>query len=301
MKGFRGRWGTNPQDIKVGVLQPIGRISYYDAMSHCRRILLDFDTSIKQKGPRHLHPSQIGYFCTNETPTGAHIGVSKNYSMMTYVSLAAPVQPLLTWLTTRGGMIAIAKADNVMKITGTRIKINGGVVGFSEEPVLLLQVLKLLKWTACLAPLTSVSFNTTDREISIYVDEGRPTRPLWHLAADAAQDVNPPQMATYINAHPEFTPSWRDLVLGSLPLTQDRKISDVDFIDPLGDRQATLQDYVTALNPYKGSIEYVDPYESNEAYISWWGAQDLTKQHTHIEIHPSTMMGLMVSLIQLRL
>lgn len=297
MKGFRGRWGTNPQDIKVGVLQPIGRISYYDAMSHCRRILLDFDTSIKQKGPRHLHPSQIGYFCTNETPTGAHIGVSKNYSMMTYVSLAAPVEPLLTWLTTRGGMIAIAKADNVMKITGTRIKINGGVVGFSEEPVLLLEVLKLLKWTACLAPLTSVSFNTTDREISIYIDEGRPTRPLWHLAADAAQEVSPPQMATYINAHPEFTPSWRDLVLGSLPLTQDRKISDVDFIDPLGDRQASLKEYVTALSPYKGSIEYVDPYESNEAYISWWGAQDLTKQHTHIEIHPSTMMGLMVSLI----
>lgn len=295
MKGFRGRWGTNPQNTKVGVLQPIGRISYYDAMSHCRRILLDFDTSIKQKGPRHLHPSQIGYFCTNETPTGAHIGVSKNYSMMTYVSLAAPVKPLLTWLTSRGGMIAIAKADNVMKVTGTRIKINGGVVGFSNEPVLLVQVLKLLKWTACLAPLTSVSFNTTDREISIYVDEGRPARPLWHL--DQSVKPEPPQMALYINAHPEFTPSWRDLVLGSLPLTKDRKISDVDFIDPLGDRAASLNDYIAALNPYKGSIEYVDPYESNEAFISWWGAQDLTNQHTHIEIHPSTMMGLMVSLI----
>ena len=297
MKGFRGRWGTNPQNTKVGVLQPIGRISYYDAMSHCRRILLDFDTSIKQKGPRHLHPSQIGYFCTNETPTGAHIGVSKNYSMMTYVSLAAPVQPILSWLTSRGGMIAIAKADNVMKVTGTRLKINGGVVGFSDQPLLLVEVLKLLKWTACLAPLTSVSFNTTDREISIYVDEGRPARPLWHLEQTAAA-AQAPQMATYINAHPEFTPSWRDLVLGSLPLTKDRKISDVDFIDPLASTpEATLKDYVTALNPYKGSIEYVDPYESNEAFISWWGAQDLTNQHTHIEIHPSTMMGLMVSLI----
>jgi len=294
MKGFRGRWGTNPQNVKVGVLQPIGRISFYDAMSHCRRILLDFDTSMKQKGPRHLHPSQIGYFCTNETPTGAHIGVSKNYTMLTYVSLAAPIQPILKWLETRGQMISIAKADNVMKITGTRIKINGGVVGFSSKPLLLIKVLKLLKWTACLAPLTSVSFNTIEREISLYIDEGRPVRPLWHLTEGGVW----PQMATYINAHPEFTPSWRDLVLGSLALTKDRKISDVDFIDPMAARpEAVLEDYVTELEPYAGAIEYVDPYESNEAYISWWGAKDLTKQHTHIEIHPSTMMGLMVSLI----
>jgi DNA-directed RNA polymerase beta subunit len=99
MKGFRGRWGTTSANTKTGVLQPVGRISYYDAMSHCRRILLDFDTSMKQKGPRHLHPSQIGYFCTNETPTGAHIGVTKNYSMLTYVSLAQPIQPILDWLT----------------------------------------------------------------------------------------------------------------------------------------------------------------------------------------------------------
>lgn len=294
MKGFRGRWGTTPQNTKTGVLQPVGRISYYDAMSHCRRILLDFDTSMKQKGPRHLHPSQIGYFCTNETPTGAHIGVTKNYSMLTYVSLAAPVDPLLSWLQTRGGMVPIAKANKELRITGTRIKINGGVVGFSDTPTSLLHVLKLLKWTACLAPLTSVSFNTTEREIRLYIDEGRPVRPLWHLDENGGW----PKMAQYINMNPNFVPSWRDLILGSLELTKDRKISDVDFIDPLQNRpDATLEDYIAELEPYAGCIEYVDPYESNEAYISWWGAKDLTKQHTHIEIHPSTMMGLMVSLI----
>lgn len=294
MKGFRGRWGTTSANTKTGVLQPVGRISYYDAMSHCRRILLDFDTSMKQKGPRHLHPSQIGYFCTNETPTGAHIGVTKNYSMLTYVSLAQPIQPILDWLTNRGQMISIARANNVVKASGTRIKINGGVVGFSTNPVILTHVLKLLKWTACLAPLTSVSFNTTEREISLYIDEGRPVRPLWHLDSDGKW----PKMATYIESNPDFIPSWRDLVLGSLELTKNRKIADVDFIDPLASKpNVSLEDYIAELTNYAGSIEYVDPYESNEAYISWYGSKDLTKQHTHIEIHPSTMLGLMVSLI----
>lgn len=294
MRGFRGRWGTSPQNEKSGVLQPVARISFFDAASHSRRILLDFDTSLKQKGPRQLHPSQIGYFCTNETPTGAHIGVTKNYTMLTYVSLAAPVAPVLNWLETRGGMTSIFAADLVLRSTGTIVKINGGTVGFVKEPIRLLAVLKLMKWTACLAATASVSFNTFDREIRIYLDEGRPLRPLWHLAAGGQW----PRAAKELMAAPEAVPVWRDMMIGTLLLTRERSVADVDFIDPLYDRpSATLDDYITALAPYAGVIEYVDPYESNEAFISWWGAADLSAQHTHVEIHPSTMMGLMVNMI----
>lgn len=294
MRGFRGRWGTSPQNEKSGVLQPVARISFFDAASHSRRILLDFDTSLKQKGPRQLHPSQIGYFCTNETPTGAHIGVTKNYTMLTYVSLAAPVAPVLNWLETRGGMTSIFAADLVLRSTGTIVKINGGTVGFVKEPIRLLAVLKLMKWTACLAATASVSFNTFDREIRIYLDEGRPLRPLWHLAAGGQW----PRTAKELMAAPEAVPVWRDLMIGTLPLNRERSVADVDFVDPLYDRPAaTLDDYIAVLAPHAGVIEYVDPYESNEAFISWWGAADLSAQHTHVEIHPSTMMGLMVNMI----
>jgi len=89
MRGFRGKWGTNQYNMKKGVVQPLARISYLDAMSHVRRVVLEFDTSLKSTGPRHLHPSQIGYFCTSETPTGGHIGVSKNLSMLTAISVVA--------------------------------------------------------------------------------------------------------------------------------------------------------------------------------------------------------------------
>lgn len=291
MKGFRGRWGTNEFNTKTGVLQPLARISYLDAMSHCRRILLDFDTSLKQRGPRHLHPSQIGYFCTNETPTGAHIGVSKNFSMLTYVSLASPYKPVIEWLTSRGSMYPVKYADKNLKISGYTVYINSGIIGFIDlaNVAKVVRVLKLLKWTACLPPLCSISFNTTEREINIYLDEGRPCRPLWHLDGGKW----PQMVATLGNK----IPNWRSLVLGTLPLTENRKINDVDFIDPFSDRIAPLDEYIEALTPYIGAIEYIDPYESNEATISWWGASDLNSQHTHVEIHPSTMTGLMVSLI----
>ena len=293
MRGFRGRWGTNEFNTKVGVLQPLARISYLDAMSHCRRILLDFDTSLKQRGPRHLHPSQIGYFCTNETPTGAHIGVSKNFSMTTYVSIASPYKPVIKWLTERGTMVSIKYADRALRISGFTVYINGGIVGFIDENNVakVARVLKLLKWTACLPPLCSVSFNTTEREINIYLDEGRPTRPLWHLEAGGKWPLQVLSLGSNI-------PNWHQLVVGTFPLTANRKISDVEFIDPFpADQAVTLENYMETLTPYIGAIEYIDPYEANEAHISWWGSNDLNPQHTHVEIHPSTMTGLMVSMI----
>jgi DNA-directed RNA polymerase II subunit RPB2 len=293
IKGFRGRWGTNEFNTKVGVLQPLARISYFDAMSHCRRILLDFDTSLKQRGPRHLHPSQIGYFCTNETPTGAHIGVSKNYSILTYVSIASQYKPVINWLINRGTMVSIKYANKALRISGFTVFINGGIVGFIDENNVtkVARVLKLLKWTACLPPLCSVSFNTVEREINIYMDEGRPMRPLWHLEAGGKW----PQQVLSLGSK---IPDWQRLVLGSLPFTANRKISDVEFVDPFpADQVVTLDQYMEALTPYIGAIEYIDPYEANEAHISWWGANDLNSQHTHVEIHPSTMTGLMVSMI----
>jgi DNA-directed RNA polymerase II subunit RPB2 len=294
MKGFRGRWGTTAQNTKTGVLQPVARISYFDAMSHCRRILLDFDTSLKQKGPRQLHPSQIGYFCTNETPTGAHIGVSKNYSMMTYVSIAAPIKPIIDWLVNKGGMVKIADATQLLRANGTLVKINGGTVGFVSSPLGLVRVLKLLKWTACLSPLASISHNTLEHEIRIYIDEGRPCRPLWHLEANGAWTAP----ALNLHKNHEVVPVWRDLVMGNFSMTKHRRITDVEFIDPLeSNPNAKLEDYNALLYPHISAIEYVDPYESNEAFITWWGMSDINAQHTHVEIHPSTMLGLMVSLI----
>jgi DNA-directed RNA polymerase II subunit RPB2 len=294
MRGFRGKWGTSAANTKTGVLQPVARISYLDAMSHCRRILLDFDTSLKQKGPRHLHPSQLGYFCTNETPTGAHIGVSKNFSMMTYVSIASPVKPIMDWLEQKGGVIPVALSDRRLRSIGTLVRINSGVIGFVEDPAKLLRVLKLMKWTACLPPMVSISLTAMERELNIYLDEGRPLRPLWHLEEGGQWT----ELAKLVLAEPQITPNWRNLVLGTLPLTTGRTVNDVSFIDPLIDHpEGNLDAYIATLTPFIGAIEYVDPYESNEAYISWYGSTDLSAQHTHVELHPSTMSGLMVSLI----
>jgi DNA-directed RNA polymerase II subunit RPB2 len=284
MRGFRGRWGASEFTIKKGVIQPVARISYLDAMSHTRRVISDFDTSMKLTGPRHLHPSQVGYFCTSETPTGAHIGATKNLSILTAISVAAPTDAVRGWLLSRGGVIEIGAAPTSLRATATSVQINGGTVGFTTDPATLTMVLKMMKWTACLPPTASVSFNTSDNILRIYLDDGRPLRPLWRLGGS-------PTLADR---------SWRDLVCGTLPINADKDLASVEFVDPLGSVEGvpTLADYAAALRDHVGSIEYIDPYEGNEAYISWWGrADNLTPQHTHAEIHPSSLMGLLANMI----
>jgi DNA-directed RNA polymerase II subunit RPB2 len=289
MRGFRGKWGTNAMNEKVGVLQPLARISYLDAMSHTRRVVADFDTGMKTTGPRKLHTSQVGYFCTSETPTGAHIGVTKNMSMMTQYSLGAPAKPVYEWMKMKGGLIPVADTTAPVRATAAVVQINGGTVGFTLDPRGLVRVLKLLKWNACLAPTASVSFNTTERTVRILLDEGRPIRPLWHLSQGAALLEQIPTLMAM---------PWAALVFGTLPATAGASLRTVRFLDPLGDQPAaTFADY-EVLAGTAGFIEYCDPVEMNEAYVSWWGsAEELTPDHTHAEIHPSTLTGLMASMI----
>jgi len=292
MRGFRGKWGTNEKNEKVGVLQPLARISYLDAMSHLRRVVSDFDTGSKATGPRKLHTSQIGYFCTSETPQGAHIGATKNMAMMMQLSLSAATKPVYDWLLIKGGIIPVGETTAALRLSAVVVQMNGGTIGFTLDPEGLVRVLKLFKWNACIAPTASVSFNTTDRMIRIYLDEGRPIRPLWHLSKREG--------AAFLDKLPELLAmSWRDLVFGTHPATATASLRSVSFLDPLGDQPAaTFADYETALAGVAGFIEYCDPMEMNEAFISWWGSADeLTPDHTHAEIHPSTMTGLLASMI----
>lgn len=289
MRGFGGRWGTNADNEKTGVIQPLARISYLDATSHQRRVVSDFDSGMKTTGPRKLNTSQIGFFCTSETPTGAHIGLTKNMSIMTQFSFSAAMEPVYKWMKTRGWLIPVAATTAIQRATAAVVKINGGTVGFTTTPRDLVHVLKLMKWNACIAPTASITFSTMEKTVQILLDEGRPVRPLWHINGEGAAFLG------RLSALKEK--SWRALAFGSLLPTAT--ISSTTFVDPLAAMpDADFTAYEAALKETAGFIEYCDPVEMNDAYVSWWGtAEELHPEHTHVEIHPSTMTGLMASMI----
>lgn len=287
MKSFKGKWqGTSRGDGDSGFLQALSRLSYLDFMSHCRRVILNFDTSMKLTGPRFLHTSQYGYFCTCETPSGASIGVTKNFSMLTRVSTNSPTKAFIAWLFTRGGVFPCEAITPAMSALMVPVFVNGGILGYTGNPTILTRVLRLMKRTACLPPLSSSHFDAPTRMISIYMDEGRPLRPLLICEPQGALPV-----------FQKIQASWTAMVIGSFPATQSFDISSSFFVDPLADTpKATLEDYVKTLAPHQSLIEYVDPYEQNQILVANY-PENIQPETTHMEVHPSTIMGLLGNMI----
>jgi len=290
MRGFKGKWGSGMGEEKTGVLQPLSRISYMDFMSHCRRVVLDFDTGLALAGPRRLHTSQFGYFCTSETPGGGSIGITKNLSILTAISTATEPAPLIDWLLKRGEVIACDQVTPESVAVMVPVFVNGGTVGYTLRPQILRDVLKAMKWTGCLPASTSVGFSIRERRVFIYTDEGRPLRPLIHLGTGDAAGEIPFELI-------QRTVTWRALILGSLPATKDRGLYQTGFVDPLASSEApAMEDYLKALMPFCGAIEYVDPYEANESYVAMF-PEYIKPENSHLEIHPSTIVGLLTAVI----
>jgi DNA-directed RNA polymerase II subunit RPB2 len=286
MRGFKGKWGAKTGDEEQGVLQMLSRLSYMDFLSHCRRLSLEFDTSMKLQGPRRLHTSQYGYFCTNETPSGASIGITKNMNVLTAMSTYCLPSKVVKWLFDRAGVIPCDEVTSNVISLGVPVFLNSGLLGYTLRPNDLVRVLKLLKWTGCLPAFTSAGFSIRDKYVFLYIDEGRPLRPLIHL-----------ENGRIPTDKLRGAKSWRDLFLGNLPLTESHTLSTNIFVDPLASVEVvSLELYEKTLLPHIGCIEYVDPYEHNESYVACFPEQVLPST-THLEVHPSTMFGLMTSII----
>lgn len=296
-KAFKGRWGAGIGEDKKGILQALSRLSYMDFISHTRRVILNFDTSIKLTGPRHLHPSQFGYFCTNETPSGAPIGITKNLTVLTYISTGTPPAYFVDWLRERMSLREPANISPSERIQFTPVYVNGGIVGYTKVPQRLTRLLKLLKRTSWLPPTTSVGFNIRQKRVQVYLDEGRPVRPLIVLrSADVARGsarVPTERLAKF--------PTWRDLICGTHRPGADLTTSE--FEDPLKEMDMTtmkleerIATYEKLLESHVAPLEYVDPYEQNEAYIATF-AEYIQPETTHMELHPSTILSVINSQI----
>ncbi len=250
---------------KVGVAQVLNRLTYVSSLSHVRRISTPIDKSGKLIPPRKLHNTSWGYLCPAETPEGQSVGVVKNLSYMTHISINSESTPLYRYIMPHVVDIdSLSPADVFEKV---KVFINGSMVGITLAPTELYAKLKNMKYTGIINIYTSIVFDYKFKELRVCNDSGRLLRPV-------------------------------------LRVRDNKLIINNGTLKSLKERKLVWEDLLTNANIEDSVIEYIDPEEQSWSLIATT-PKDIVDikdpsqifKYTHMEIHPSTIFGVLASCI----
>jgi DNA-directed RNA polymerase II subunit RPB2 len=250
---------------KVGVAQVLNRLTYVSSLSHARRISTPTDKSGKLIPPRKLHNTCWGFLCPAETPEGQSVGIVKNLSYMTHVTIYSNSLPLYEYI-----MPSIIKIDDE-NLTSydmynkVKVFINGSWVGISDSPMELYLMLKDKKYKGIINIYTSIIFDYRMKEIRVCNDSGRLSRPL-------------------------------------LRMKNNNLLINEDIINQLKNGELNWDHLLTSSKIDDSIIEYIDPEEQSWSLIATKPRDIIQKsdniyKYTHCEIHPSTIFGVLASCI----
>ena len=245
---------------RVGVAQVLNRLTYVSSLSHLRRINTPMEKSGEMVEPRKLHGTTFGFLCPAETPEGQSIGIVKNLSYLTHVTIPTSSAALRQYVIPY--MTRVEDVGSPNELYGkVKVFVNGAWLGVTERAMELYQDMKDKKYRGIINIYTSIVFDYKRAEIRICNDGGRLTRPV-------------------------------------LRVRDNRVLVTKDIINKLVSGDLTWNDLLTSCRLDESVIEYIDPEEQNYAMIAMKSKRDPGEaEYTHCEIHPSTIFGVLASCI----
>jgi DNA-directed RNA polymerase beta subunit len=201
----------------------------------------------------------------HNTPEGQSVGIVKNLSYMTHVTIYSNSNSLYEYIMphiTNLHDISLKSVDFYKKV---KVFINGAWVGITNEPEELYISLKEKKYKGIINIYTSIVFDYRNKEIRVCNDGGRLMRPLLRI-----KNNNILITKLIVNRLKNNEIGWDNLLIGD-----DDNNSIIEYID--SDEQSWS---MIATTP-KDLINL-----SNKIY-----------KFTHCEIHPSTIFGVLASCI----
>ena len=217
-----------------------------------------------------LHDKR-GRFCLKDglvvhnTPEGQSVGVVKNLSYMTHVTISSNSMPIYEYMMPH--ILEIGSLTPDQMYGKTKVFINGSWIGISEDPVNLYNMLKDKKHRGIINIYVSIVFDYKRNEIRVCNDGGRISRPL-------------------------------------LRVKNNNILVKKSIISDLNSGVLAWDDLLTNCKIDEAILEYIDPEEQSWSLIavkptdliSTAGTEEIRK-YTHCEIHPSTIFGILASCI----
>ena len=254
----------NTNSNKVGVAQVLNRLTYVSSLSHARRISTPTDKSGKLIPPRKLHNTTWGFLCPAETPEGQSVGIVKNLSYMTHITIHSNSLSLYDYIIPN--IINITNIDSVTDLYNkVKVFINGAWVGITDDPQSLYMSLKDKKYKGIINIYTSIIFNYKNKELRVCNDGGRMVRPL-------------------------------------LRVKNNNVLITKSLIEKLKNNEMDWENLLISYDNKESVIEYIDSDEQSWSMIATKPKDLIQKgdriyKYTHCEIHPSTIFGVLASCI----
>lgn len=220
-----------------------------------------------------LHCTHWGMICPAETPEGHAVGLVKNLSLMSAVSVGVSAGPILEFLDDWGTeTLDMISCRDIANPRTTKIFVNGNWVGVHRNPDELVNKLRQARRHGQLGevePSFSIARDIKGREVRIYCDAGRISRPLFIVTDDQKLAIKKRHITKLQDSGVDGCPTyeWNHLLIDGL----------IEFID--------TEEEETTMISMKPSDLSLPP---EEAYSSTF---------THCEIHPSLIFGICASII----
>ena len=258
-----GKVGGSKKD---GVSQVLSRLNFASSVSHLRRISTPIEKTGKLIAPRKLHATQWGYMCPSETPEGPGVGVIKNMSSTSQVTIFSSPITVYAFLQRLGTLKPLKGSPIKDMHENVRVFLNGswiGIVGCADASAMV-DSLRKAKRAGTLHIHTGIVWKNTFKELWISTEAGRMIRPVYY--APALREIAADETGT-LAAQIAAIKDWDQLLLWSTPSG-------------------------------KNLIEYLDAGETEGTYIAMEYKDVLAdSSRTHCEIHPCTALGTIVSMI----
>jgi DNA-directed RNA polymerase II subunit RPB2 len=301
-KGFKGNWGGDENTKRIGLVQDLNRLSWFTFISHLRKISLPMDPTSKVVAPHLLHSSQWGIIDPVDTPDGGNVGYHKHLSISTSITNGFSSFPLIKWLRANTPLKLLTECNANILASMTKIFVNGNWIGVIDNPIEIVNTLKLFRRNGVIPMYTSISFSYENNIVYLYTDSGRLTRPIFYRNMKKEGDqflyttisYNFGKIKELIESH-EYT--WQQAVSGFEKKNDDyfnvrnNILYDTSVLYP---GYSSLPDLLNMFEDKKAIIDFVDTSEEESALIAT-NVEEMkdSKYYTHVEIDPSLMFGVM--------
>jgi DNA-directed RNA polymerase subunit B len=242
---------------RVGVTQLLDRTNHISTLSHLRRLQSPLSRSQPNFEARDLHATHWGRLCPNETPEGSNCGLVKNLALSACISVGVNPEKIKQTLFSMG-VVPVQESNETMKISGAKVFVDGNIIGYCNSPEELAKEFRDMR-----------------------------------RRAEISTEVN---MAYFSKAHGEREEAYvncdegrvrRPLIIvenGAPKLQQE-------YVEKITSGEWSWEDLVK-----NGLVEYLDAEEEENAYVALT-PEEVTKEHTHLEIATYTILGVCASTI----